>query len=63
MYALVRVARGTAWQLFVLHAVMACDRSIRTREAGSGKFSIIYGSAGRTRGVPARQRPSAVRLK
>ena len=31
------------------------DRSIGTREAGSSKFCMIYGSAGGTRGAPARQ--------
>ena len=54
LYALVRVARGTAW-VIVLHAVMTYERSIGTREAGSGKFRIIYGSAGLNRGAPARQ--------
>ena len=49
--------------VIVLHAVMTYDRSIGTREVGSGKFRMIYGSAGRTRGAPARQWPSAVSLK
>ena len=46
--------------VIVLHAVMTYDRSIGTREAGSGKFCITYGSAGPTRGAPARQWSSAV---
>ena len=49
--------------MIVLHAVVTYDRRIGTREARSGKFSMIYGSAGRTRGAPARQWPSAVSLK
>ena len=32
--------------MIVLHAVMPYDRSIGTREAGSGKFCMMYGSAG-----------------
>ena len=28
--------------MIVLHAAMACDRSIGTREAGSGNFCIFY---------------------
>ena len=42
---------------------MTYDRRIGRREAGSGKFGIIYGFAGLTRGTPARQWPSAVSLK
>ena len=49
--------------VIVIHAVMTYDRSIGTRKAGSGKFCMIYGSAGRTHGAPARQWPSAVSLK
>ena len=49
--------------MIVLHVVMTYDWSIGTREAGSVKFRMIYGSAGRTRGAPARQWPSAVSLK
>ena len=45
--------------VIVLHAVMTYDRSAGTREAGSGKFCVFYGSAGQTRGAPARRRPSA----
>ena len=41
--------------MIVLHAVMTYDRSSGTREAGSGKFCMIYGFAGRTCGAPARQ--------
>ena len=46
----------------VLYAVMTYDRSIGTREAGSGKLCNIftYGSGDRTRGAPARQWHSAV---
>ena len=29
--------------MIVLHAVMTNDRSIDTKEAGSGKFCMIYG--------------------
>ena len=42
---------------------MTYDRSISTREAGGGKFRFLYGSAGPTRGAPARQWPPAVSLK
>ena len=42
---------------------MTYDRSIGTKDAGSGVFRMIYGSAGRTRGAPVRQWPSAVMVK
>ena len=49
--------------VIVLRAVMTCDQSIGTRKGGRGKFCMVYRSAGRTRGAPAQQWPSAVGLK